>query len=291
MIGKGNQMFAIFREEWIVTVCMGMTFALSVLLRLGLGGLYRRLIRETDNMAATNNKLLKQCKLKFTNCFQMNKGMPNIPIFVDKFLSRLQIGPVSFELLYHLSSQLMLLSTVCSGIGVCRSIMRGKMLGQILPFYIVSFLELYLYFSLSALVDVKNYRRVLKINLVDYLENHLAVRIHVTNKDMERLYGKQLQVMPVGGMEAREGDQENRRQVRETEGWLQGPRGRKAEEQGRGMGDQSQEIQGQARETEDRAPGDKPMGTQTLKDAASQSGFTKAQEKELESLLAEFLTS
>ena len=63
------------------------------------------------------------------------------------------------------------------------------MLGEILPFYIVSFLGLYLYFSLSALVDIKGKRRVLKTNLIDYLENHLSGRIPVTEQDYERLYG------------------------------------------------------------------------------------------------------
>lgn len=30
---------------------------------------------------------------------------------------------------------------------------------------------------------------MLKINLVDYLENHLSARMDVTNQDMERLFG------------------------------------------------------------------------------------------------------
>ena len=76
-------MFTVFREELLVTILMGTFFVLSILGRLLLGMLYRHMIRETDNMATTDNKLLKQCKLKFTNCYQMNKGMPNISIFVD----------------------------------------------------------------------------------------------------------------------------------------------------------------------------------------------------------------
>ena len=83
----------------------------------------------------------------------------------------------------------MLLSVVFSGIGVCRSIMDGHTLGAILPFYIVSFLGLYLYFSVSTIVDIRGKKRVLRVNLVDYLENHLSPRIQVTRQDIERLYG------------------------------------------------------------------------------------------------------
>lgn len=183
-------MFTIFQEEKIISAFMGLFLVLSILTRLGLGMVYQRLIKETDNMSTTENKMLKQCKLKFANCFQLNNGVANIPIFVDKFLNRLTIGHLSFDGIYHLSGQLMLLSVVCSGIGVCKSIMHGRMLGEILPFYIVSFLGLYVYFSVSTIVDVKGKRRVLKVNLVDYLENHLSARIDVTDQDIQMLYGE-----------------------------------------------------------------------------------------------------
>lgn len=187
----GFVMFEIFREEYVVTICMLSFLGLSIFLRILLGLLYRNMIREADNMASTKNRLLKQCKLKFSNCYQLNNGVANIPVFVDKFLNRLALGPFSFETMYHLSGQTMLLCVVSAGVGICRSILHGKMLGEILPFYIVSFLGLYLYFSVSTIVDVKGKRRVLKVNLVDYLENHLSSRIDVTEGDMEMLYGGQ----------------------------------------------------------------------------------------------------
>ena len=182
-------MFQIFQEEMAVTIFMFTFLGVSLFLRLLLGMIYQKMISEADNMATTENKLLKQCKLKFANCYQLNKGVSNIPVFVDKFLNRLSLGPLSFLTLYHLSGQAMLLSVVSAGVGVCRSILSGKMLGEILPFYIVSFAGLYLYFSVSTVVDIKGKRRVLKINLVDYLENHLSARIGVTENDIEMLYG------------------------------------------------------------------------------------------------------
>lgn len=183
-------MFEIFEKEKVITICMLSFLGLSVLSRILLGFLYQNMIRETDNMATTNNKLLKQCKLKFANCFQLNNGVSNIPVFVDKFLNKLSLGPFSFETMYHMSGQLMLLSVVCAGIGVCKSVIEGRMLGEILPFYIVSFFGLYLYFSLSTIVDIKGKKRVLKVNLIDYLENHLSARIDVTDSDMEMLFGR-----------------------------------------------------------------------------------------------------
>lgn len=182
-------MFHVFQEEKIVTACMLTLLAVSVFLRVIQGLLYQNMIKESDNMAATENKMLKQCKLKFANCYQMSNGVANIPVFVDKFLNRMKWGPFTFETLYHLSGQAMLLSVVAAGVGICRSIMAGRTLGDILPFYIVSFFGLYLYFSISTVVDVKKKKRILKVNLVDYLENHLSPRIDITRQDIEMLYG------------------------------------------------------------------------------------------------------
>lgn len=206
-------MVKVFVEQKGMTVCMFACLALSIFLKMFLGTLYSHMIKEADNMASTNNKLLKQCKIKFSNCYEMNNGISNIPVFVDKFINRLSLGPFSFVMLYHLSGQLMLLSVVFSGVGICRSIMAGETLGAILPFYIVSFLGLYVYFSVSTVVDIKGKRKILRVNLIDYLENHLSPRINVTRRDMEMLYGdatyveasgkrrKGVELMPIGSRE------------------------------------------------------------------------------------------
>ncbi len=207
-------MFSIFEEEKVATAGMIICFLGSILLRLLLATLYQRMIRETDNMATTNNKLLKQCKLKFSNCYQLNNGVSNVQVFVEKFLSKLAIGPFSFRALYHISGQLMLLSVVFSGIGVCRGIIAGSMFGEILPFYICTLAGLYLYFSLSTILDIKGRRKVLKIHLIDYLENHLSSRMQVTREDIQMLYGadndtppRGVEVMPIAGWIAKRGSE------------------------------------------------------------------------------------
>ena len=199
-------MLTIFKEEKVITAGILVFLCLSVLVRLILAWMYHTMIRETDNMATTGNRLLKKCKVKFANCYQLNGGVSNIPVFVDKFLNRLSFGHLSFDAWYHLSGQCMLFSVVFAGVGICKGILDGRMLGEILPFYIASFLGLYLYFSLSAMVDIKGKRRVLKTNLIDYLENHLSGRIPVTEQDYVRLYGqpkvrgrRTVELMPIRG--------------------------------------------------------------------------------------------
>lgn len=182
-------MFDILEREKGISAAILLFFGLSIVLRLLLGVLYSGMIREADNMAATRNRLLRQCKLKFTNCYQLNNGVANIPVFVDKFINRLSLGAFSFEGIYHFSGQSMLLCVASCGLGICKGIIRGRMLGEILPFYMLCFMGLYLYFSVSAAIDIQSKKRILKVNLIDYLENHLSARIGVTKKDINMLYG------------------------------------------------------------------------------------------------------
>jgi len=157
----------------------------SLFTMIMIGVLYQNLISETDNMSSTANKLLKQCKLKFANCYRMNSGVANISVFVDKFLNRLSIGRFTFRSLYHMSGQLMLLSVFFAGLGACFGIVAGESVGEILPYYIVSLFGLYLYFSISSAVDIKGKISILKTNLVDYLENHMVCRLeHPEEKDV-----------------------------------------------------------------------------------------------------------
>lgn len=241
------RMFTIFKEEKVITAGILVFLCLSVLVRLMLAWMYHTMIRETDNMATTGNRLLKQCKVKFANCYQLNGGVSNIPVFVDKFLNRLSFGHLSFDAWYHLSGQCMLFSVIFAGMGICKGILDGRMLGEILPFYIASFLGLYLYFSLSALVDIKGKRRVLKTNLIDYLENHLSGRIPVTEQDYERLYGasklpgrRTVELMPIRGraVQPQEMVRETEREVFSVEHVIPG----KTEDRGMSQQDESSSV-------------------------------------------------
>lgn len=127
---------------------------LSIVCQIMIGVLYQNMILETDNMTATDNKRLKQCKMRFANCYKMNSGVSNIPVFVDKFINRIRIGRISLVTIQHLSGQLVLLSVFVSGLGIYNGITRGERLLSLFPFYIISLLGLYLYFGVSSFVDL-----------------------------------------------------------------------------------------------------------------------------------------
>lgn len=172
-----------FRHKIFMFVILSLLFC-SILCQILLGVIYRRLIRETENMSATKNKPLQQLKLKFTSCKQLHETIPNVPVFVDKFLNQISLGKIPMSFFRHLSGQLTLLSVLVAGIGACIGIIQEESFLSIAPFYLVSFLGLYLYFAATSLIDLPGKINMLRTNLVDYLENHLANRLEQTRLDM-----------------------------------------------------------------------------------------------------------
>lgn len=177
-------MFALFFHHKNFMFVILSLLLCSIICQILLGVIYKRLIRETENMSATKNKSLQQLKLKFTSCSQLHESMPNIPVFVDKYLNQVGLGKIPAAFLKHLSGQLTLLSVLVAGIGACLGIVQEEKLLEIAPFYLISFFGLYLYFAVTSLVDLPGKINVLRTNLVDYLENHLSNRLHQTRLDM-----------------------------------------------------------------------------------------------------------
>jgi len=141
------------------------------------------MIIQADNMSATENKLLKQCKQKYASYYKLNGKMINTSVFVDKFLQRISFAGIYLSRLSHISGQLMMLSVLIAGISICYLLAAGSTLFQIIPYYFISILGLYLYFAVSGMLDVQEKKNILKINLMDYLENHYAPRLEIEKEN------------------------------------------------------------------------------------------------------------
>ena len=161
--------------------------AIGVLYQIAIGVAYQKMIQATDTMLVSDNKLLKQCKERFVQCYKLNGGVSNIPIFVDKYINRIRFMGMSVNFIKHLSGQIMMAGVFVAGFGVCKGIVEGKRFVDLLPFYIVSLFGIYLFLSVSSIVDMPGRRKILKTNLTDYLENHIAERLEHGIGDKEKL--------------------------------------------------------------------------------------------------------
>ncbi len=176
-----------FLDQRFLMITTIILMLLGVLFQISIGIIYQRLIQATDNMMGIDSNLMKQCKMKFVQAYQLNGGVSNISVFVDKFLNRLRFCGMSIGFIRQLSKQLVMAGVLVAGFGACKGIVDGSRLSDLLPFYIIVLFGMYLFFSIASIVDASGRRKVLKVNLTDYLENHIAERLNRGMEIKERL--------------------------------------------------------------------------------------------------------
>ena len=192
-------MFTILMEHEILTGLIFFSLLLGIICQIIPGVIYQRMISASYHMAETKNKQLKSCKEKYAGHYKLNGKMVNTGVFVDKFLQKVCIARIKLSFLNHISGQMMMLSILITGLSICLSLASGSTLFQIIPYYLVSILGMYLYFSISGMVNLQEKKEILRINLTDYLENYLAPRLETEKENaMEEgvkkreKYGKEL---------------------------------------------------------------------------------------------------
>ena len=144
-------MFTILMEHEILTGLIFFSLLLGIICQIIPGVIYQRMISASDHMAETKNKELKSCKEKYAGHYKLNGKMVNTGVFVDKFLQKVRIARIKLSFLNHISGQMMMLSILITGLSICLSLASGSTLFQIIPYYLVSILGMYLYFSISGM--------------------------------------------------------------------------------------------------------------------------------------------
>lgn len=182
----GNKFINLFDHSLIMIITV-ILLVIGILFQVIIGVVYQRMIQSADTLSGVESKLLTQCKERFVNSYKMNGGVPNISVFVDKFINRIKFCGMSVNFMKHLSGQLMLAGVFVAGFGVCKGIVEGIKFINLLPFYIVSLFGIYLYLSIVSMVDLQSRRQMLKTNLTDYLENTVAQRLEYGIMEKEKL--------------------------------------------------------------------------------------------------------
>lgn len=184
LVRRNGGSMVTFLEEHFLFLALAVCFLLlSIVCRFLTGMRLKKLLREAANLSATENVLLKQCRLKFQSCYELNGGVVNTGVFVEKFMQGIRIGKFSLRFWETAAGQLLLLSVFADGLGACLGMIRGKTPGEVLPFYILAFLSLFVHFLTAGIADAAGKRETLKTVLEHFLENRMAVRLDGVKRD------------------------------------------------------------------------------------------------------------
>ena len=158
----------LFAEQWWLFLGIGGSFLCSVICQLLVAYYMMQMVRESEKPESEKTKYLKKWIEEY---IKEESNITNCSVFVDKKMQQFSIGKFTIFQINHFSGQALLLMIFLAGVGACLGIVNGKTLGQILPFYIISLLGLYIHFSLSGFVNLEENKKIIRMNVVDFLEN------------------------------------------------------------------------------------------------------------------------
>ncbi len=151
--------------------------ALGILARLTARTLYKRLIRETDNMALTKNRYLREFKQKAENTYRLNQGIANTQVYLEKQLSTYRFLGISLNGWSNLSGQMTLLCFLLGGAGSFLAYWYRCDTYYIVLYATVGILTGLLTMVLDLGVNLSEKHARLICVLQDYLENSLWGRL------------------------------------------------------------------------------------------------------------------
>lgn len=157
----------------------------GLFLKLLLNIIYNRLVKASDNMATSNNKLTKTMKRKFEACFKLKIGVNNVDIFVDKYVFHHKFCGILLSTWENICGQLLVLCLLVGSISTILGLIYECGKQQILSTFSVGILSSGLLIFLEGLVNLSTKRELLRLNMKDYLENILKVRLEQENESPE----------------------------------------------------------------------------------------------------------
>lgn len=169
-----NQMELLIESKlvWsIIGVCL-----IDVIVKFMLRHTYHRLLRAAEDMGRSKHRLMKTLRMKFDACYQLNIGVPNVSLFVEKYLRHYRVLGIpmkSWENITNICIVLVMSASVGSGL--------WAMMQQADESVFFSLLVGVVGTGFLLLVDVignaESRFELLRVDITDYLENICKPRL------------------------------------------------------------------------------------------------------------------
>ncbi len=175
-------------DENIILYSYAGLFGLGMLVRLLLDLVYKYLIKESDHPGTTKNKLIRHMKLKFEACYKYKIGVNNVDTFVDKNVLQYRFCGVLLSTWDNLSGQVLYLNLLLVPLFALFGVIYSCGQSRILLNGAVGILTCSLMIIVDKSINLSIKKKMLRLNLMDYMENFCKTRL-----EQEALHPEQLE--------------------------------------------------------------------------------------------------
>lgn len=162
--------------------------AIGIISKLITRSLYKRLVKETDNMAMTKNKNLKVLKQKLENAYRLNQNIVNTQAYLDKQIYTFKFMHISLNGWNSISLQMTILGLLAGGVGSFMSYWYRLDSYYIILYASVGALGGLLLTFLDSCFNISLKQQRLANALLEYVDNSVFVRVARENSGREAGY-------------------------------------------------------------------------------------------------------
>lgn len=166
-----------FLTSAVPVYVMAAITVLGVLATWATGIYYRQMINQTENMMNARHPFLQQMKTRFENTYRMNRGISNIPLFVDRQLKGNRFLWISAEKAGKASQKAALLCLILGGAIAMLQQVNGFGVKQIATSLGITLFCSAVGFSTYFLADMREEQEQLRIRLEEYFTNTMSKRV------------------------------------------------------------------------------------------------------------------
>lgn len=149
----------------------------GILTRMMAGSFYKRLIKESTNLALTKNKCLRSLKQNAEDTYRINQGMNNTRVYLERQMYGMRMMGFSVRGMDNLSGQLTLLCFLAGGAAAFMSYWYRSDNYYIVLYGTIGILSGMLTMLVDYGVNLESRKQQLATCLQDYMENVMWPRL------------------------------------------------------------------------------------------------------------------
>lgn len=188
-----------FSKNYIIYAILALC-GLGVFIRFILNMIYIYLVKESDKLGSTKNKLLKHMKMKFETCYKLNIGVNNVDTFVDKNMTKYKFCGLLLSTWENLSGQVLYLNFLIIPVSAVFGVLYEVTREEILYTGAVGILGGAVLIFVDKMINLPVKKQVIRLNLLDYLENFCKVRMEHEFSEPEKLNQFRNEVLTTMGL-------------------------------------------------------------------------------------------
>ncbi len=166
----------LFEGNMFIYIMLGLCL-IGVMIKLVLELVYVRLVKASENMGTSKNKLVQSMKKKFEAFYKLKIGVNNVDIFVDKYILRHRFCGLLLSTWENICGQIVMLCVLIGSISTILGLIYESGKQEILSTFTVGLFSTGLLILLEGIINISGKKEILRLNMKDYLENYLKVKL------------------------------------------------------------------------------------------------------------------